>query len=135
MSPTVSKVSNFCNGCWNVGKKYWPWGKQTWKNGHTEFFIDSWFEERVLTSLRTRNYKIHYKKLLTSLQKSVTKFITKSYPLHHKKILQNSLQTVTDIIRCFKVSFPKWKHSPAMKIMNQWINQWINEKSYYFLEW
>ena len=87
--------------------------------------------QKNVTKFITKSDWLHHKKvlqnslqkLLASLQKSVTKFITKSYPLHYKKMLQNSLQTVTDINRCFKDSFPKWKHSPAMKIMNQWINQ------------
>ena len=93
-------------------------------------------------------YKIHSKKLLTSPQKSVTKFITTSYWLHHKKMLQNSLQKVTDFItkKCYKnyykrlltlLGFVK-THSKNGNILpwwKLWINQWINEKSDYFMEW
>ena len=56
LCPTVSKVSNFCNDCTVLTDR----GKNSMiKSVTLNFFGRSRFEERVLTSLRTRNIKLY----------------------------------------------------------------------------
>jgi len=80
-------------------KRYWFHHKKVLQNSL----------QKVTDFIKKNCYKIYYKKLLTSSQKNVTKFITKGYWLHHNKVLQNSVQKVTNFLtkKCYKIHYKK----------------------------
>ena len=76
--------------------------------------------QKVTDFITKKCYKFDYKKLLTSLQKSVTNLITKNYWLHNQKILQICWQKVTDFItkKYYKFDYKKLLTSLPKSVIN-----------------